>query len=70
MMFWTGGQVPWGEGKWGAVGDGIDKLFMNFAGAEHEVVLGECHQWMTTRKSDQNQVPGWMQIPLKANCAV
>jgi hypothetical protein len=36
-----GVQVPWGEGKWGAVGDGKDTLFMNFAGAEHEVVLGE-----------------------------
>ena len=34
-------QAPWGEGKWGAVGDGKDTLFMNFVSAEREVVLGE-----------------------------
>jgi hypothetical protein len=41
-------------------------LLLSFVGAEHRVVLGECHSFSSTRLSDGQAVQGWVQLGERA----
>jgi len=68
LAFLRGGMLltPWGNGKWGPLQqDDNDKtLFMDFVGSQHIVTLGDCNSFTSKRKTDGNEVKGWMQIPI------
>lgn len=59
---------PWGTGSYRPdLTDGEQKtLILSFVGAEHRVVLGECHTFTSTRLSDGQVVQGWVQLGERA----
>jgi len=72
IAFLRGGvlNTPWGEGKWGSMNGTAAaphaSLFMNFVGSEHMITVGDCHTFTSKRKSDGEEIHGWMQIPISA----
>lgn len=70
MAFLDGGVLvsPWGAGSYRPDMEDTEQktLLLSFVGAEHRVVLGECHSFSSTRLSDGQAVQGWVQLGERA----
>ena len=72
MAFFDNGLLltPWGTGTYSPVPNSADAaLTVVFAGANHHVVMGDCHTFSSVRQSDGERVEGWVQVaPRAQNC--